>query len=458
MNHQAKAWLILSLLVTLAQTQNGIGQETEAISETSESPPGVSEAASEEFDRQVYLDCFDEVWSTIKKSHWDPEVYGEKWDAAKTKFRPQMEKAQSRSESIKVLEELIGSLEQSHFGIIPSRSYEAIAKSEKRGGPGYSGLTVRWIDDSFVITVVDPGSPADAAGIKCGWSLLKVQRGEGKTISSKELQEEVQEATEKSVLRTQTALGLAGTSVASANIGDELTFTFGTPKGEEEKKVTLVKGPGSPATLGNLPTTYVRFEYKSLGNEIGYIKFNAYLDPIRIITEYEKALKAPESAAGMVIDLRGNMGGMVALTMGMAGWMVEDKVALGTMQMRGTPLKLAINPRKPRYGGKVAVLIDECTISASEIMSGGFKDLGIARVFGSKSAGLVLPSTVVKLPSGDGFQYAMAGYESASGRELEINGVVPDVEVPLTKKALLEGSDPVLGAAVTWLRSNASSE
>lgn len=433
-----------------------LGQEAEPISESSEAPPGFEDKLENEpYDRDVYLKCFDVVWSTIKKSHWQPEVYGEKWDAAKLKYQPLMEKASNRREAVKVLEALVDSLEQSHFGIIPARSYEAIAKGEKRGGPGYSGLTVRWVEESFVVTVVDPGSPAAGAGIKTGWSILKVQRGDDQTIEASELLKEVQEATAKSVLRTETALGLAGTSIASANIGDELVFTFQTPDGELEKTISLSKGPGTPAKFGNLPTTYVRFDFKPLGNGIGYIKFNAYLDPVRLIKAYEGALKSSESTTGLVIDLRGNMGGMVLLTMGMAGWMVEDRVSLGTMEMRGAPLKLALNPRKPKYTGKVAVLIDECTISASEIMSGGFKDLGIAEVFGTKSAGLVLPSTVVKLPSGDGFQYAMAGYESASGRELEINGVVPDVEVPLTKEVLLSGKDPVLDAALEWMHNSA---
>ena len=448
-------WLLISSFLVVTLGSVGLTQEADnSISESAEPPPGASASeVSDDFDHDLYQKCFEEVWSTIKNTHWDPEVYGEKWDAAKLKFQPKMDAAKSNREAIQVLTDLVDSLEQSHFGIIPARSYAAIAKGEKRGGPGYSGLTVRWVEEGFAITLVEPGSPASAAGLKAGWTLLKIQRNDKEAIEVDELLQEVREATEDSVMRTDTALGLAGTSVTSANIGDELKLTLGTPEGQIEKTIKLAKGPGKPAKLGNLPTTYVRFSYKPLGDEIGYIKFNAYLDPVRLITEYEKALKSPESKSGLIIDLRGNMGGMVILPMGMAGWMVEDKVALGTMEMRGTPLKLALNPRKPRYTGKVAVLIDECTISASEIMSGGLKDLGLARVFGTKSAGLVLPSTVAKLPSGDGFQYAMAGYTSASGRELEVNGVIPDEEISLTRSTLLSGKDPVVEAALSWLKT-----
>jgi C-terminal processing protease CtpA/Prc len=57
------------------------------------------------------------------------------------------------------------------------------------------------------------------------------------------------------------------------------------------------------------------------------------------------------------------------------------------------------------------------------------------------------------LPNGDAFQYAFANYVSVGGKALEGNGVVPDVKVPLTREALLAGQDPVIDAAVRWIRT-----
>jgi len=68
-------------------------------------------------------------------------------------------------------------------------------------------------------------------------------------------------------------------------------------------------------------------------------------------------------------------------------------------------------------------------------------------------AGAALPSRIERLPNGDGFQYAMANYISRSGRQLEGNGVIPDVNVPADRKALSEGRDPVLEAALRWLQT-----
>ena len=80
-------------------------------------------------------------------------------------------------------------------------------------------------------------------------------------------------------------------------------------------------------------------------------------------------------------------------------------------------------------------------------------DLKRARVFGVKTPGAALPSTIEVLPNGDRFQYAFANYISANGKPLEGLGVEPDVEIPLTRRALLDGRDPAIEAALSWIRS-----
>jgi carboxyl-terminal processing protease len=101
----------------------------------------------------------------------------------------------------------------------------------------------------------------------------------------------------------------------------------------------------------------------------------------------------------------------------------------------------------------VAVLIDELSMSASEVLAQGLRDAGRARVFGRRSAGAVLASTVERLPNGDGFQYPTARFEFPSGAVVEGVGVVPDVETRPTRETLLTGRDVVLDAAVAWIRN-----
>jgi carboxyl-terminal processing protease len=99
----------------------------------------------------------------------------------------------------------------------------------------------------------------------------------------------------------------------------------------------------------------------------------------------------------------------------------------------------------------LAVLVDGSSGSTAEILAGGLKDIGRARIFGTRSAGAALPSVIDRLPNGDGFQYAIANYISKGGKPLEGIGVIPDEEVRLTRRSLLEGRDAVLDAAIDWI-------
>jgi carboxyl-terminal processing protease len=161
-----------------------------------------------------------------------------------------------------------------------------------------------------------------------------------------------------------------------------------------------------------------------------------------------------QDADGIVIDLRGNTGGIGDMLAGMAGWFISVRgTSMGTMITRSGSLKLAVQPRPAPFAGPVAVLVDELSMSASEVLAQGLKDAGRARVFGRRSAGAVLGSVVERLPNGDGFQYPTARFEFPSGAVVEGVGVRPDEEIPTTRETLLSGRDVVLDAAVQWIRS-----
>jgi carboxyl-terminal processing protease len=140
--------------------------------------------------------------------------------------------------------------------------------------------------------------------------------------------------------------------------------------------------------------------------------------------------------------------------MGVAGWFVADEgQILGTMQSRNSKEEFEINPRVEPYTGKLAILVDGGSASTSEILAQGLKDLGRARIFGTRTAGEALVSELIELPDGDRFQYPEANYTSCKGRVLEGNGVEPDVVAAPTIPGLLAGHDPALEAAISWFKS-----
>lgn len=230
-----------------------------------------------------------------------------------------------------------------------------------------------------------------------------------------------------------------------------------TPKVSEAPKVATAPTqpthvePGGVAEpqsktveFGNLPNTRVEFESKTLDGGVGYIRFNEFLDPVSLMPKFEAALRDFAHAPGVILDLRGNRGGIGIMASGMAGYFIGDAGhKLGEMRMRDTTLQFNVFPRPPVYAGRLAILLDEGSASTTEILAQGLQDLKRARIFGTRSAGAALPSDIIRLPDGDGFQYPTAAYISANGRVLEGNGVIPDVEV--------QDNGAVTDAAARWI-------
>ena len=172
------------------------------------------------------------------------------------------------------------------------------------------------------------------------------------------------------------------------------------------------------------------------------------------MASFQQTIENCKTCDGLIIDLRGNPGGIGGMAMGMAGFLVaKPNQRLGTMYLRDSTLNFVVNPRADVFSGPVAVLVDGSSASTSEIFAGGLKDLGRARVFGTPTAAAALPSAFERLPNGDGFQYAVANYISEGGQPLEGLGVTPDVVVELTRAALLAGHDSVVDAALNWIKA-----
>jgi carboxyl-terminal processing protease len=445
--------LMLQLLLAgwLASTPVWLTAQDTAAETVDEAAP----VETAEFDRQLFLDSFDQVWQTVHDVHWDPEKSGAAWDAAREKYRPLVEQASDAKPARAAIEELLKSLDQSHFGIIAREGYSELEKLAAAGGDGWSGMVLRLVEGQPVVARVIAGSPAAQAGIRPGWQLVRVRDTE---LTG--LLESIAKFAGSSFMRTETAFGLIAESAASGQIGERLPLELIDGDGVTRKiEVELVKGSGTPAKFGFLPTTMVECRSSNLtagDGEVTCLSFNCFLDPVRLNREFAAAVATARENKGLIIDLRGNMGGIVGLTMGMCGWMFKDSQSLGEMPSKKGKLTLNLNPRRPAMTGPVAVLVDECSISAAEIMAGALQDLGRVRVFGRRTAGMVLPSTVVRLPNGDGFQYAVSDYMTASGKRLESTGVEPDVEVSFSRQKLLSanpqyGFDPDLDAAILWI-------
>lgn len=414
--------------------------------------------------RELNLQSFDQVWTTARDSNFDPTLGGVDWEAAKTELRPRVESARTMDEARGTMNELLGRLKQSHFGIIPAESYGAVAgekqaaaggkNDEERPNDGETGIHLRAVDGQALVVRVDAGSSGERAGVKTGW-VLKAVGGH----SAEETLAKIRKAKGDSP-QTLTYAWLAFQRLLQGEIGSTLRATFIDGAGAAvTKEITASAPAGTPTRLGNLPTFYIEFRserLKGAAGDVGYLWFSAFLDPQHLMPRITEAITSFSDCKGIIIDMRGNPGGLGAMAMGVAGHFIPEQRSLGEMTSRQSTMKFVIYPRARTYGGKVAILTDETSISTSEILAGGMKDLGRARVFGTPTAGMALPSTIAKLPNGDGFQYAFANYISAGGKALEGDGVTPDEVAAPTRGALLAGRDNALEAARAWIMAGGS--
>ena len=407
-----------------------------------------------EKERAAQVASYDAAYSKIKERHFDPVKVGADWDAKHAQLRPKVENAKTQDEARAATKELIASLQQSHFGIIPAEAYEDIspAASNARDTPdngGEPGFELRAIEGQAVVTRVAPGSGAESAGINRGWALTSVNGKPVAPIVAK-LEKAHADSRDRGMM-----IAVALRSLLHGPEGSTSSFEFlGTDDKPVVVEVVLEPPQGTPVEFGNLPTMYLEIDRTPRAPDIGYMWFSVWFDPPKLMSELQTAVKECSGCKGFIIDLRGNIGGIGALAMGFGGWFVDKPdQRLGTLITRDSRLNFVLNPRATPFTGPLAILVDELSASTSEIFAEGMRDIGRARVFGTPTPGAALPSTVEILPSGDRLQFAFANYISAKGEPLEAQGVHIDEPIAITRVALLAGSDPVLDAAISWIRS-----
>ncbi len=425
----------------------------------------------------VNLATFDRTWSLIADTHWDPTLGGLDWNAVRDELRPKAGAATNDHELRRVLEEMVARLGQSHFALLPDAAADesTAAGDEADGLPGCSaaasaeiyaamerrhsadgdpGLELRLLDrDEVVVTRVAAGTPAAEAGVRMGWRLLAI---DGVPLErSLRCIGQVDDAAFQRQVEISWLRGLLAGPIGSVV---KARFDGGSRR---EVRLRREAPPGDLVSFGNLPPSTLQFERSSTETKeharVAVVRFNIWLPPVA--TAFEQAMPELRAADAIVIDLRGNPGGVSAVAQGVAGHFVAETISLGTMKGRRDHLELVAQPRRVArdgsavepYRGPLAVLIDEGSASTSELFAAGLRDHDRARLFGSRSAGAALPAVMDRLPNGDVFLHAAMDYIRPNGERVEGRPIVPDVETPLLRANLRAGRDAALEAALSWI-------
>lgn len=392
-------------------------------------------------ERAAQLAAFEAICDTIQSKHWEDAPGGKDWNELRATYRPRIEAARTEREARSIMREALGELGQSHFGIVPREIYERVDE-EVDEGDGRSGITVRIVDEAPVVIRVE--DPAAAAGVRPGWAIASIdERSLSDELATVGTAEGLSEGLASLMKSRRVERLLAGDPGETRHL--ECKDASGRSHSVE---FVLTEPTGQRFRMGLMPEIRVDFEVRDLG-DYGYFRLSAFMDPARIMPEYRQAIRRFADKEGLIIDLRGNPGGIGFMANGLAGHLIaEGTPTLGTMIMRESKIPFVANPQVDVYTGPLAILVDENSASTSEIFAAGLQDIDRAIIIGRKTAGAALPSVFTQLPNGDGFQYAIADFVRPSGGQIEGAGVTPDIVVQYDRKVLAKERDPFIEAAI----------
>src|SRR5262249_20217380 len=139
-------WLCLTILVVAIGL---VARQPPALS--GDAPGKTKEGGLSAEQIKLNLDSFKQVWETVRDTHWDAKVGGLDWQAVHDEFKPKVEKAASQKEVRQLLNEMLGRLKQSHFGVIPSEVYQEVTgNGGKKTNQGVPGFDVRVLDGKAI--------------------------------------------------------------------------------------------------------------------------------------------------------------------------------------------------------------------------------------------------------------------------------------------------------------------
>jgi C-terminal processing protease CtpA/Prc len=311
---------------------------------------------------------------------------------------------------------------------------------------------------------VHEGGPAHAAGIRAGDLLLRVN---GRPVEPPDL--------------------------ATFALGTDVTVTIEATD-SEIRDATVVLPKADPGKRNARPPMAepTSVTARTIEPGVGYLRvaFFPGVNGQRFARELDRALVTLQDCSRLIVDLRGNLGGFVG-SLRLMSHLTADRVPVGysltrkgedrkwrpdrlacidrlpatrldTVRMairflvlhRDRSIRLVTEGLGPRpFHGRIAMLVNEHTLSAGEMVAAFAKENKLARIIGTRTGGQVLGGANFAVGHGFVIRFPAAGWYSWNGSVVEGVGVKPDVDVPLSLNELRQGRDNQLETAVAEVRS-----
>jgi carboxyl-terminal processing protease len=434
--------VVIALIITLVATTCGLQFSP---SPTPISTPKLTTAIESRLTAAERLAILDAVWQTVNDGYFDPTFGGKDWQAIGDEYRQKLATVQDDQDFwFGVLNPMLFELGVSHLVALPAELSNQL--DPITFATGSLGLDVRWLDSKAVVTRVVGGSPAEKSGLRPGFVITAV---DGKTV-----EELAANSLQVPPYNERNRRGEAVKSLRAflyGETGQQVVYDYLDADDQPQQAAMQYAKRNSTCEQidPSLPPTCAEIEVKHLAEGIGYLRFSGFLPPILGVTL--QAIDDMHELPALIIDLRGNPGGVFPVRKAIASQLVGEPRIFMRYQQRDELLETNLDPVKNAYTGEVVLLVDELSASSSEEFAGSLQSMGRVTIIGTQTPGRCLVMNVEQLPNEAILVYPYGQSQTPDGRVLEDNGVVPDIEVALDREQLLQGSDAQLQTAIEYL-------
>ena len=262
----------------------------------------------------------------------------------------------------------------------------------------YEGIGVVVTEDEQGVTYViapQKGTPAEAAGIKTGDKIIKVDGEDVTTIGSDAV-------------------------VAKVKGPADTTVNITIARGEEIIEMSLVRKTIEARTV----------ESRVIGDK-GYIQISEFTDKTADDFETQLGELLAQNITGLVIDLRSNPGGGVQEAVEIADRILGETMVVYTVDKNGNKTEYTSDGTEQLNLPMVA-LVDGGSASSAEILAGAFQDTGAAQLIGTKTFGKGIVQEIISLTDGGGFKVTNSEYFTPNGNNIHEKGLEPNVVIEAT--------------------------